>query len=107
MRANIPGEWFIEPGLEIRQQVLCITLIEDTLVVVSVERLCNFACVNRFGGGVRIEAYRKCRDTFSHTGAGGNDAARINAAGEEKRKLTVASLVERFHAVVTDRMLLN
>ncbi len=31
----------------------------------------------------------------------------LNAAGEEKRKLTVASLVERFHAVVTDRMLLN
>lgn len=31
----------------------------------------------------------------------------LNVTGEEKSKLTVSSLVDRFHAVVTDRMLLN
>ena len=31
----------------------------------------------------------------------------LNVAREEKSRLTVASLFDRFHAVVTDRMLLN
>ena len=31
----------------------------------------------------------------------------LDAAGEEKQKLTVQELVDRFHAVVSDRMLLN